>query len=53
MKTKDKTSDIDKLLSALDKKQIDAFIRKECAGDDRFRDRFLALGMGTLFKSDP
>lgn len=28
MKTKGKTSDIDKLLSALDKKQIDAFIRK-------------------------
>lgn len=53
MKTKDKTSDIDKLLSTLDKMQIDAFIRKECAANNRFRDRFLALGMGILFKPDP
>lgn len=44
---------VDKLLSSLDKKQIEAFIRKECASDVRFCDRFLALGMGTLFTISP
>lgn len=52
MDTRHKTSNVEKLLSALDKKQLEAFIRKECTGDDRFRDRFLALGMGTLFTPD-
>jgi len=47
------TDKIELLLSKLDKKQLADFIRKECAGDSQFKDRFLALGAGTLFKPDP
>lgn len=44
---------MDLLLSKLDKQELVDFIRKECSYDGYFRDRFLALGAGTLFKPDP
>ncbi|MDE5882400.1 MAG: hypothetical protein K2H60_11780 [Muribaculaceae bacterium] len=40
---------VDLLLSKLDKEDLDNFIRKECKNDSQFRDRFLALGAGTVF----
>lgn len=40
---------VDLLLSKLDRRQIDEFIRKECRGNGQFKDRFLALGVGTVF----
>lgn len=52
MKISNDGLNVDKLLSSLDKKQIETFIRKECARDARFCDRFLALGMGTVFTPD-
>ncbi len=52
MTARSNASDVDKLLSALDKKQLEIFIRKECATDIRFRNRFLALGIGTIFTPD-
>ena len=51
MKTK-RVNDIELLLSKLDKKQLCEFIRKECAYDDEFQQRFLALGAGSLFRPD-
>ena len=42
-----KPTEIDLLLSRLDKKQVCEFIKKECANDMHFRERFLALGSGT------
>lgn len=45
-----KSDKVDLLLSKLDKKQLADFIRKECVNDRQFKDRFLALGAGTLFK---
>lgn len=51
--TKKKIDDVELLLSKLDKKQLTDFIRKECANDSQFQDRFLALGAGTLFKPNP
>lgn len=51
--TKRKIDDVELLLSKLDKKQLTDFIRKECANDSRFQDRFLTLGAGTLFKPNP
>lgn len=50
---KTKTDNVELLLSKLDKKQLVSFIRKECANDSQFQDRFLALGAGTLFKPNP
>lgn len=41
------------LLSKLDKDQLVDFLRKECENDGYLRDRFLALGAGTLFKPKP
>lgn len=52
MKTK-KVNDIDLLLSKLDRKQLSEFIKKECANDVRFLNRFLALGTGIVFKANP
>lgn len=46
---KKKTDDVELLLSKLGKKQLGDFIRKECGNDSLLRDRFLALGAGTLF----
>ncbi len=51
--TKTKNNNIDLLLSKLDKEQLVDFIRKECINDSQFQDRFLALGVGTLFKPTP
>lgn len=53
MKAKNNKSVIDKLLDTLDKKQLAAFIKKECDHDTQFQERFLALGAGTLFVPDP
>lgn len=50
---KKKTNDVDLLLSRLDKDQLSDFIRKECAHDRKFQDRFIALGAGTVFRPDP
>ena len=50
---KKKIDDVDLLLSKLDKIQLADFIRKECTNDGHLKDRFLALGAGTLFKPDP
>lgn len=47
------TNIVDLLLSALDKTQLENFIRKECSNDKQFQDRFLALGAGRFFKPDP
>ncbi len=44
---------IDLLLSKLDRKQIEEFIRKECRENCQFKDRFLALGAGTVFVPSP
>ncbi len=44
---------VDLLLSKLDRREIDEFIKKECADDRTFRERFLALGAGTVFKPTP
>jgi hypothetical protein len=46
MKTK-RVNDIELLRSKLDKKQLCEFIRKECAYDDEFQQRLLALGAGS------
>ncbi|OKY85318.1 MAG: hypothetical protein BHV69_05770 [Bacteroidales bacterium 52_46] len=40
---------VDMLLSELDRNRIDEFIKKECNEDTKFRNRFLALGAGTVF----
>lgn len=53
MKTKNNKTVVDELLKALDKKQLAAFIKKECEHDTQFQERFLALGAGTLFTPDP
>ena len=50
---KNKINAVDLLLSKLDREQIENFIRKECAHDGQFQDRFLALGVGTLFRPNP
>lgn len=50
---KKKINAVDLLLSKLDREQIENFIRKECAHDGQFQDRFLALGAGTLFRPNP
>lgn len=50
---KKKIDKIELLLSKLDKNQLADFIRKECADDGQLQDRFLALGVGTLFKPNP
>ena len=50
---KKKINTVDLLLSKLDREQIEDFIRKECAHDGQFQDRFLALGAGTLFRPNP
>ena len=50
---KNDNSTIEKLIAILDKKQIGDFIKKECSNDRQFRDRFLALGTGTLFTPTP
>lgn len=50
---KTKINAVDLLLSELDRVQIENFIRKECAHDGQFQDRFLALGAGTLFRPNP
>lgn len=50
---KKETNAVDLLLSNLDREQIEDFIRKECAHDGQFQDRFLALGVGTLFRPNP
>lgn len=50
---KKKINAVDLLLSKLDREQIENFIRKECAHDGQFQDRFLALGVGTLFRPNP
>lgn len=52
MKKKNK-DDVGLLLSKLDRKQLEDFIRKECLNNRHLRDRFLALGAGTLFMPDP
>lgn len=46
-------NNIDLLLSKLDKEQLCAFIKKECARDRLFQDRFLALGVGSVFIPAP
>ena len=48
-----KIDNVEILLSKLDKRQLNDFIRKECINDGRFQDRFLALGAGTLFNPNP
>lgn len=48
MKTKT-TNNIELLLSKLGKQQLCEFIRKECAYDEQFAQRFLAIGAGTIF----
>lgn len=50
---KKKIDKVDLLLSKLDKTQLTDFIKKECSDSRQFKDRFLALGAGTLFKPDP
>lgn len=45
-----KLNDIELLLSKLDKEQLCEFIRKECAYDRQFLQRFLALGAGVIFR---
>lgn len=50
---KKKINTVDLLLSKLNREQIENFIRKECAYDVQFQDRFLALGTGTLFRPNP
>lgn len=44
-----KMDNIELLLSELDKTQLCEFIRKECNSDGQFKQRFLALGAGTVF----
>lgn len=48
-----KNDSVDLLLSKFDREQLVSFIKKECAYDRQFQDRFLALGAGTLFKPSP
>lgn len=48
--SKRKINAVDLLLSKLDREQIENFIRKECAHDGQFQDRFLALGVGAIFR---
>ena len=48
MRTK-RENDIELLMSKLDKEQLCGFIREECLNDRQFRQRFLALGAGTIF----
>lgn len=51
--TKKKINDVDLLLSKLDKRQLDDFIRKECANDSQMQARLIAFEADTLFKPDP
>ena len=44
---------VEMLLSKLDKRQIADFIRKECSSSRQFQERFLSLGVGTVFKPNP
>lgn len=53
MEMKTINNDVDLLLSKLDKTQLADFIRKECSDNRQFQDRFLSLGVGSLFKPDP
>lgn len=46
-------NNIDQLLSKLDKEQLCTFIKKECARDRLFQDRFLAPGAGSVFTPTP
>ena len=46
-------NNIDLLLSKLDKEQLCTFIKKECARDRLFQDRFLAPGAGSVFTPTP
>ena len=48
MRTK-KGNNLELLLTKLDKEQLCEFIKHECAKDRQFKQRFLALGEGTLF----
>ena len=50
---KKKIDKVDLLLSELDKTQLANFIKKECSDSRQLKERFLALGAGTLFKPDP
>ena len=53
-KTSNKNTDpVDLLLSQLEKKQLDEFIRKECRENRKFRNRFLSLGTGIIFAPSP
>ncbi len=53
MANTDNHDDVGKLLSFLDREQLEEFIRSECDLDSQLRDRFLALGAGTLFTPEP
>ena len=44
---------VDLLLAELDRKQLVDFIRRECINNGQLKDRFLALGAGSLFKPNP
>ena len=46
---KKKEDDIEFLLSKLNKAHLREFIKKECADSKQFKQRFLALGAGTIF----
>ena len=46
---KNKEEDIELLLSKLDKAQLCEFIKEECASNKQFKQRFLALGAGSIF----
>ena len=50
---KKKIDGVELLLSKLDKKQLADFIRQECLHSSQFQDRFLSLGVGTIFKPNP
>lgn len=52
MRTK-KVNGVELLLSELGKEQLCEFIRNECASDRRFQQRFLAFGVGTIFRPNP
>lgn len=44
---------VELLLSKLDRMQLADFIRKECAADRQFQEKFLSLGTVTLFSPNP
>lgn len=49
----DNMNRVDVLLSKLDRKQLEEFIRNECGENSKFRNRFLALGLGSVFAPTP